>query len=181
MLPFYDNYYSIPFLFFFCVFVISCSSPLTISNHNRFMRSYPISNPSSPNFALSSASHPPPFPSPQTFQRPYIAASWDAKDLPESFSLGDDSVYGGYSNKRLTRGRTYRVFLRAYAMKDHLYTSSPFSEALSTDIVYRPPSGEVSVGGITMTGQDHILYFVSPILVTVLAALIVGIILLYRR
>ena len=50
-------------------------------------------------------------------QRPYIAARWEAKNLPETFSLGDDSVYGGYSNKRLTRGRAYRVFLRAYAMK----------------------------------------------------------------
>ena len=73
------------------------------------------------------------------------------------------------------------LFLPFHPPQEHLYTSSPFSEPLSTDIVYRPPAGEVSVGGITMTGQDHILYFVSPILVTVLAALIVGIILLYRR
>ena len=43
---------------------------------------------------------------------PYIAARFDR--LPSDFALGDGRMYGSYRNKRLEKGESYRVFVRAY-------------------------------------------------------------------
>ena len=49
-------------------------------------------------------------------EAPFIAAKFLFSQLPDKFFVGDESFSNsyGYSNKKLTRGHYYTVFLRAY-------------------------------------------------------------------
>ena len=99
---------------------------------------------------------------------PYISAKFPHRDIPYTFHLGDEGTYEGYVNRKLEKGKRYRIFVRAivdtprkvnelstlcvtfllicpnalwlmYIFFQHLYTSSPFSEYLSLDMREPPP------------------------------------------
>ena len=48
---------------------------------------------------------------------PYIAARFNADDLPETLLLGDNKVYGTFRNYPLKENIKYHVFLRAHSIK----------------------------------------------------------------
>ncbi|KAH9492263.1 hypothetical protein Btru_026124 [Bulinus truncatus] len=62
---------------------------------------------------------------------PYIAARFEGQSLVKNFELGNNQEYGSFVNRALQSDKKYRVFLRAYSVDNHLYTSSDFSEEFS--------------------------------------------------
>lgn len=44
---------------------------------------------------------------------PYIAAKWMRRAIPSTFSLGDGQKYNGFTNRRLIKGVSYHIFVRA--------------------------------------------------------------------
>lgn len=44
---------------------------------------------------------------------PYIAAKFERRAMPSTFSLGDGKKYNGYVNRRLLRGLSFSIFVRA--------------------------------------------------------------------
>lgn len=65
--------------------------------------------------------------------KPYITARFGALSLPREFYLGNGQEYSSFKNRELDRDEHYRVFLRAYAVDNHLYTSSDFSDPISIE------------------------------------------------
>jgi receptor-type tyrosine-protein phosphatase F len=45
--------------------------------------------------------------------KPYITAKFPHRDIPYTFHLGDGGTYEGYINKKLEKGKRYRIFVRA--------------------------------------------------------------------
>lgn len=72
---------------------------------------------------------------------PYIAAKFPQRNIPYTFHIGTGEVIEGFTNRKLERGKKYRIFVRAVVdtPQKHLYTSSPFSEHLSLDMREVPP------------------------------------------
>lgn len=72
---------------------------------------------------------------------PYIAAMFLQRNIPYTFHLGSGDIYQNFTNKKLERGKRYRIFVRAVVdtPQKHLYTSSPFSEFLALDMREAPP------------------------------------------
>lgn len=70
--------------------------------------------------------------------QPYITAKFLQRSLPYTFPLGDGKSYEGFENRPLERSVVYKIFVRAYVdvPQKHLYTSSPFSPALTLDMPY---------------------------------------------
>jgi receptor-type tyrosine-protein phosphatase F len=89
-----------------------------------------------------------------------VAAKFPQRNIPYTFHLGNGEVYDGYVNRKLQRGRKYRIFVRSVVdtpqkvnyssdknvrilkfgyIFQHLYTSSPFSEPLALDMREVPP------------------------------------------
>ncbi|XP_055342450.1 tyrosine-protein phosphatase Lar-like isoform X3 [Paramacrobiotus metropolitanus] len=79
---------------------------------------------------------------------PYIAAKFSRENLPHTFDVGDGNVYETYLNRQIVPGQHYRVFVRAYVdsqnISEPLYTSSPFSEDISTDKRAKPEIPEAT-------------------------------------
>jgi len=44
---------------------------------------------------------------------PYIAAKFPHRDIPYTFHLGSGDIYEGYENRKLTKNKRYRIFVRA--------------------------------------------------------------------
>ncbi|XP_041360358.1 tyrosine-protein phosphatase Lar-like isoform X2 [Gigantopelta aegis] len=61
---------------------------------------------------------------------PYIAARFDARNLPSEFELGNGQEYEAFFNRPLDPEDQYRVFLRGYSVDPRLYTSSDYSELI---------------------------------------------------
>ncbi|XP_053675759.1 tyrosine-protein phosphatase Lar [Anopheles nili] len=74
---------------------------------------------------------------------PYIAAMFLQRNIPYTFHLGSGETNHNFTNKKLERGKRYRIFVRAVVdtPQKHLYTSSPFSEFLALDMK-EAPTGE---------------------------------------
>lgn len=74
---------------------------------------------------------------------PYIAAKFPQRNIPYTFHLGSGDLYANFTNRKLERGKRYRIFVRAVVdtPQKHLYTSSPFSEFLALDM-REAPRGE---------------------------------------
>lgn len=72
---------------------------------------------------------------------PYIAAMFLQRSIPYTFHLGSGDIYHNFTNRKLERGKRYRIFVRAVVdtPQKHLYTSSPFSEFLALDMREAPP------------------------------------------
>ncbi|KAL0270992.1 UNVERIFIED_CONTAM: hypothetical protein PYX00_008241 [Menopon gallinae] len=72
---------------------------------------------------------------------PYIAAKFPQRNIPYTFHLGSGDTYDGFTNRKLERGKRYRIIVRAVVdtPEKDLYTSSPFSEFLSLDMREVPP------------------------------------------
>ena len=68
----------------------------------------------------------------------YITAKFLQRSLPYTFPLGDGKTYESFENRPLERSVVYKIFVRAYVdvPQKHLYTSSPFSPALTLDMPY---------------------------------------------
>ncbi|XP_037047701.1 tyrosine-protein phosphatase Lar isoform X5 [Bradysia coprophila] len=75
--------------------------------------------------------------------QPYIAAKFPQRNIPYTFHLGSGEAYHNFTNRKLERGKRYRIFVRAVVdtPQKHLYTSSPFSEFLALDM-REAPRGE---------------------------------------
>lgn len=80
---------------------------------------------------------------PEILNSPYIAALFPQRNIPYTFHLGSGDVYHNFTNRKLERGKKYRIFVRAVVdtPQKHLYTSSPFSEYLALDM-REAPSGD---------------------------------------
>lgn len=74
---------------------------------------------------------------------PYIAAMFLQRNIPYTFHLGSGETNHNFTNRKLERGKRYRIFVRAVVdtPQKHLYTSSPFSEFLALDMK-EAPTGE---------------------------------------
>ncbi|CRK99959.1 CLUMA_CG013255, isoform B [Clunio marinus] len=72
---------------------------------------------------------------------PYIAAKFLQRNIPYTFPLGSGDTYHNFTNRKLERGKRYRIFVRAVVdtPQKHLYTSSPFSDFLALDMREVPP------------------------------------------
>jgi receptor-type tyrosine-protein phosphatase F len=70
--------------------------------------------------------------------KPYITAKFLQRSLPYTFPLGDGKSYEVFENRPLERSVVYKIFVRAYVdvPQKHLYTSSPFSPALTLDMPF---------------------------------------------
>ncbi|XP_054161906.1 tyrosine-protein phosphatase Lar-like isoform X2 [Oppia nitens] len=68
---------------------------------------------------------------------PYIAAKWMRRAIPNTFLLGDGQKFNGFVNRRLHKEILYHIFVRAVVDTPikSLFTSSPFSDALSLDSI----------------------------------------------
>ncbi len=88
--------------------------------------------------------------------QPYITAKFLQRSLPYTFPLGDGKSYEGFENRPLERSVVYKIFVRAYVdvPQKHLYTSSPFSPALTLDMPYGKRSNTLS----TPFGGEHTVY-----------------------
>lgn len=78
---------------------------------------------------------------PERVNAPYIAAVFLQRNIPYTFHLGSGDLYQNFTNRKLERGKRYRIFVRAVVdtPQKHLYTSSPFSEFLALDMREAPP------------------------------------------
>lgn len=97
---------------------------------------------------------------------PYIAAKFSRRTMPNTFVLGDGIKYGGFPNRALHNSVNYQIFVRAVVdtpqrvrqpftsyllifstellwnlISQSLYTSSPFSDALSLSMITQPSQG----------------------------------------
>jgi hypothetical protein len=45
--------------------------------------------------------------------KPYVAAKFPQRNIPYTFHLGNGEAYDGYINRKLQRGRKYRIFVRS--------------------------------------------------------------------
>ncbi|XP_052128829.1 tyrosine-protein phosphatase Lar isoform X4 [Frankliniella occidentalis] len=110
---------------------------------------------------------------------PYIAAKFTLRNIPYTFYLGNNETYEGFLNRKLEKGKRYRIFIRAVVdtPQKHLYTSSPFSEPLSLNMRSAPPgdpprrpdpnvpvenSGDVSVN--RNTEEAGMVWVIGPII-----------------
>lgn len=89
---------------------------------------------------------------------PYITAKFPQRNIPYTFHLGSGEEYGGFINRKLERGKRYRIFVRAVVdtPQKHLYTSSPFSEFLSLDMRQVPPGEAPKRPNPNVTNDNHI-------------------------
>jgi receptor-type tyrosine-protein phosphatase F len=44
---------------------------------------------------------------------PYIAAKFPQRNIPYTYPLGSGQTQDGFTNRRLQRGKKYRIFVRA--------------------------------------------------------------------
>ena len=56
--------------------------------------------------------------------RVYITAELKPSDLPLVFIVGDGNNYGGYKNKPLKPGHSYRLFSRAFVKSGSIFRNS---------------------------------------------------------
>ncbi|XP_059619067.1 tyrosine-protein phosphatase Lar isoform X2 [Phlebotomus argentipes] len=125
---------------------------------------------------------------------PYIAAKFPQRNIPYTFHLGSGEIYHNFTNKKLERGKRYRIFVRAVVdtPQKHLYTSSPFSEFLALDMREAPPGEppnrplpnipfdpEVSVN--KNSDEPGMLWVVGPIIAALLLCVIFVFIYVMKR
>ncbi|XP_072749462.1 tyrosine-protein phosphatase Lar isoform X5 [Anoplolepis gracilipes] len=116
---------------------------------------------------------------------PYIAAKFPHRDIPYTFHLGSGDIYEGYENRKLTKNKRYRIFVRAVVdtPRKHLYTSSPFSEYLSLDMrevppgepprrpnPNTPPDGNPEVSVKTSGQEPGMVWVVGPIIAALMVS-----------
>lgn len=89
---------------------------------------------------------------------PYITAKFPQRNIPYTFHLGTGESYDGFVNRKLERGKRYRIFVRAVVdtPQKHLYTSSPFSEFLALDMPEAPPGEVPRPPNPNVTTDNHI-------------------------
>ncbi|KAI1290100.1 Tyrosine-protein phosphatase Lar [Halotydeus destructor] len=125
---------------------------------------------------------------------PYIAAKFSRRTMPNTFVLGDGIKYGGFTNRPLLSGLNYQIFVRAVVdtPQRSLYTSSPFSDALSLNMapINQGPSHSYNSynqgPNISHVGPaidtNSLLTMIAIVLMTVLLILVlVGTLYLKRR
>ncbi|XP_065213567.1 tyrosine-protein phosphatase Lar isoform X3 [Planococcus citri] len=121
--------------------------------------------------------------------KPYIAARFAQRNIPYTYHLGAGETSDEFVNRKLQKGRRYRIFVRAVVdTQKNLYTSSPFSEPLSLEMRTVPPgdiprrpdiknaieSDIAEVSKINKVTHQSMLWYIAPILaVAVLCVLIV--------
>ena len=70
--------------------------------------------------------------------RTYVTAEFKSEDLPLEVIVGEGNKLGGYENKKLSGGHTYRLFLRAYARHESTYVNT--SSSLTQPITLPQPN-----------------------------------------
>ena len=72
----------------------------------------------------------------------YVTAELKSVDLPRIVTVGDGSEIGGYENKKLTHGHSYRLFVRAYVRQGSKYvnSTSALSETVAIPLKTSPPN-----------------------------------------
>ncbi|KAK2179862.1 hypothetical protein NP493_469g03030 [Ridgeia piscesae] len=112
----------------------------------------------------------------ETGQQSWIAARFN-NDLPPEFELGDGTRpgTGQYFNRPLEKGALYRVFVRAYTTGNK-FTSTPYSEPLSTDYV------DSAVGQKDRGSGLGLLWIVGPVCAAVVLILFIALLIVcFRR
>lgn len=115
---------------------------------------------------------------------PYIAAKFPQRNIPYTFHLGSGEVYHNFTNRKLDRGKRYRIFVRAVVdtPQKHLYTSSPFSEFLALDMREAPrgeppqrPNPNVPIDPEVSVNRNNaepgMLWVVAPIIAVLFGSL----------
>ncbi|ODN02995.1 Tyrosine-protein phosphatase Lar [Orchesella cincta] len=126
---------------------------------------------------------------------PYIAARFAPRAIPRNFQLGDGGFYNSYENKPLEKGAKYKIFLRAIVdtPQKHLYTSSPFSDVISTTMPEANsceppmrllpsdrPGQNFAVNKKSVT-EHGMLWVVAPVIAVILAACSMLMCFLFKR
>ncbi|XP_017782566.1 PREDICTED: tyrosine-protein phosphatase Lar isoform X5 [Nicrophorus vespilloides] len=126
---------------------------------------------------------------------PYIAAKFPQRNIPYTFHLGTGEDYDGFRNRKLERGKKYKIFVRAVVdtPQKSLYTSSPFSEFLALDMREVPPGDpplrpnpNVPTDNDVKVSSQHkeagVIWVVVPIIAAlVLSCILVVIFILKKR
>lgn len=126
---------------------------------------------------------------------PYIAAMFLQRNIPYTFHLGSGDTYQNFTNRKLERGKRYRIFVRAVVdtPQKHLYTSSPFSEFLALDMREAPPGepphrpdpnaanieNDVSVN--VSTAEQGLIWVIVPIISAFLLCFFLIIVYIVKR
>ncbi|KAM4641073.1 receptor-type tyrosine-protein phosphatase F isoform 4-T5 [Discoglossus pictus] len=103
--------------------------------------------------------------------KPYIAARLNT--LPESFTLGDNKEYNGFTNRPLNDELSYTCFVLA-ALEDgdtKKYAASPYSDNIMVEAVSQAKQQE----------EPEMLWVMGPVLAVILIIIIVIAILLFKR
>lgn len=77
--------------------------------------------------------------------RVYVTGTIKAVELPREVTIGDGKDVGGFSNKKLIAGHTYRLFSRAYVKVKGTFAhkSSPLTKPVYIDIAPKATSATV--------------------------------------
>ncbi|XP_063702711.1 tyrosine-protein phosphatase Lar isoform X2 [Culicoides brevitarsis] len=94
---------------------------------------------------------------------PYIADIFLQRNIPYTYHLGSGETHHNFTNKKLERGKRYRIFVRAVVdtPQKHLYTSSPFSEFLALDMREAPPGEPPNRPDPSNNGYDPDVTFID--------------------
>lgn len=125
---------------------------------------------------------------------PYIAAKFAQRNIPYTYHLGSNETRHNLTNRKLERGKRYRIFVRAVVdtPQKHLYTSSPFSEYLALDMREAPP-GEPPIRPLPDTPNDPhvsvnrntaepgVVWVVGPIIAVLLLCVIFIVLYIVKR
>ena len=71
----------------------------------------------------------------------YVTAELKSDELPRIVLVGDGSKIGGYVNKKLIGGHSYRLFVRAYVRQGSKYlnTTSSLTQPVTLPFLATPP------------------------------------------
>ncbi|XP_025828813.1 tyrosine-protein phosphatase Lar isoform X1 [Agrilus planipennis] len=125
---------------------------------------------------------------------PYIAAKFPQRNIPYTFHLGTGEEQGGFKNKKLERGKQYRIFVRAIVdtPQKHLYTSSPFSEFLALDMPEVPPGDpplrpnpnvptDNDVKVLSQQKEAGVLWVIGPLIAVLTVSIVLVMLFIIRK
>ena len=116
----------------------------------------------------------------------YVTAEFKSGDLPRTVLVGDGNKIGGYENRRLLGGHTYRLFVRAYVRQGSKYvnTTSSLTQPVTLPLLtttFDPKTQGQSAPQKTDTSSNSGVVVAVPIIAVLLVIVIVVAIIFIRR
>ena len=116
----------------------------------------------------------------------YVTAEFKSSDLPLMVLVGDGSKLGGYENRRLSSGHTYRLFVRVYVRQDSKYvnSASPLTEPVTLPLLkttFDPKTEEQSAPSTAKKSGSNNAVIAVAVIATLLILVIAAILLYFIR